>query len=267
MTTNRTIAVKKDSLVAPEDLPHFHSTKPTNPYGPVPGQTARNDDPAVNPFLTGNNRLDDEVQRVNSDIAKWAGKPLVDDDDLARRKPVNHLMIERAKEYETQVAPIARPIINRVREFMLLEVIPLLIGTQNGLEDSVDVARLALNTEVASGPYASFFNRIVQESLKARTVHFIRSLDPPMSKEAEQLFVDTCTSLLSPGGGSHGSDLKTLLSQMLPVPSVPGSEKGNAQVPLRKVHQAKGGRKPAGAGRTGAGAKRKQPKSRDAGGG
>lgn len=165
------------------------------------------------------------------------------------QKPVNQKLIARADTYRASIAPRLRPDIEKVQEFFLNEVLPLMMAAHNGLADGVDVARLSLDAEPAASQFIHFFNDLIREAVKAKTVCFVQSL-AAMSPDAEALFLSTYRALTAPKGSTNDSDIPALLHEVLKVHDMQRPVQGKAKVLMRKVPTDEGGQQPARSGRS-----------------
>lgn len=189
--------------------------------------------------------LEEETEAINQALDDLNIAP---QDSTEDQKPVNQKLIARADEYRASIAPALRPNIARVQEFFLNEVLPLMMAAHNGLADGVDVARMSLDAEPAASQFISFFNDLIREAVKAKTVCFVQSL-AGMSPEAEALFLSTYRALTAPKELNHGNDLQALLHEVLKVHDLQRPSKGKAKVLVRKVPADEGGQQPARSGR------------------
>lgn len=183
--------------------------------------------------------LDQALQSI--DLFPRTSEP---QESSAPHRPVNKDIIDRAAEYEKEIAPLLRPNIVKIREYFLKEVLPMLMAAHNGIADGVDVVKIALNETPSAGPFAKFFSDLIHEALKAKTFHFIKGLTA-LEPEAEQMFTEIYMGLAAPQSSKRdGSDIQALVRQMLEVHHVPRPSKAKAKTLVRQLQEDEGDREP-----------------------
>lgn len=209
--------------------------------GPVPtGAHARYPGDAPDPYgMASVYSLDAELAQMNEELGQFM--PLMGTTDALQpppnETPVNKALVDRATLYEKELVPLVRKNIAAAREFFLTEALPLLLSLDNGFRDGSDVAKIALKEEPDSAAYISWANRITNEALKAKTIHFIKGL-AALSPEAESLFLSTYRQHVqgtTPKDAPNDFDLKAILREVLAVHDVRRPAKGRAKAPVREL--------------------------------
>lgn len=183
----------------PEPLPH--------PNGPVP--TPEDDERLI-------------------DISETA--------EEAASVPVNQHLVDRAEAYRHELAVLIGDRNDTTREFMLTEVIPQAMSLTNGLQDSMDVVKLAMDGSFSSG------KQVVHtfESLTSLSVYLkiLGHISKTMSLTEQEDRILRLIIFSQQTGNSHGADIKTLLREVLALPDrVSRSQERNSGVRMQGLHK------------------------------
>lgn len=213
------------------------------PSTAIPKTPPAYDPPARDPFVNAQLAFDteraveEEVSEINEALREmgFLAKPNPGDG-----VPLDKPLQDRSKKYEAEVAGTLAPRITQVREFFLMEVLPLMMASHNGLSDAVDVVKLAIKEEPQAAKFIQFFNLVLQEAVKAKTVNFIQNL-AGLTPEEKELFLaafEKATPKEKPN--DLPAYLSTVLREVQQVHGMSRSLANEAKASLRKLRSDEG---------------------------
>lgn len=89
-----------------------------------------------------------------------------------RRTTIQDETGKRASSYKVELEPVVQKNVDKVREFFLKEINPLLLAAQLGSAQAIDVTQTTLEAQVDHGPH-SYFESILRKAAQAKLDKFV----------------------------------------------------------------------------------------------
>lgn len=150
----------------------------------------------------------------------------------------NAEILTRASNYRKELPDAMRNKVIHVREYFLMDVLPLLAAIETGMADATEVVRHALDDEPSSDSFETLLTGAVIEALVIKLLTFVIKY-VGLNQDQAALFVMTYMSKTLKGA-DNGRIAETVLRKMSEVLDLQGSKQNNNQVQLRPVQEAKG---------------------------
>lgn len=87
--------------------------------------------------------------------------------------PVNQALVDLSKQYQKDTPNVLAPRINAARDFLINVIAPSLLALDNGLQDGVEVLRLAMEEEPQAGKYFNMLHTMMEQALRVKMANFI----------------------------------------------------------------------------------------------
>ena len=105
-----------------------------------------------------------------------------------RQPPMNQALVDLGKAYQLKSPELLGPGINEARDFFINVIAPKITALDNGLQDGVEVLRLAMGEEPQAGKYFHTLKAMMDQALQVRMSSFIAKQCELSDKEHE-LFI------------------------------------------------------------------------------
>src|SRR6185503_8756097 len=84
-----------------------------------------------------------------------------------RKATIEDTTGKRASLYKVELEPVVQENVDRVREFFLNEINPLLLAASLGAAQALDVTQTTLEASVDTGPY-SYFESVLRKAAQVK---------------------------------------------------------------------------------------------------
>lgn len=191
------------------------------------------------PPLPNNPLLDDTDFTFDEPNPAVPTDGLVTEIDMGSSAPVpsNKELIHRARRYEEQLPSLMAPKIEEIREFFLMQVLPLLASIKDGMGDGVDVVRLALDETPETTAFTRVLTELVKSAITAKTVQFVAKY-AELDVAASHTYMAAHISTFLPN--QTDDTVQTLLREVLKISNVSRPSEREAKVRMRQVPEVKG---------------------------
>mgnify|MGYP003402571023 CR=1 FL=1 len=105
----------------------------------------------------------------------------------------NQVLVDLGKEYLKNAPMLLGPDINNARDFLINVIAPQLTALENGLQDGIEVLRVAMDEEPHAGKYINSLRTMMDHALQVKMANFIAKQCNLDSSEYE-LFMDLALS-------------------------------------------------------------------------
>jgi hypothetical protein len=102
---------------------------------------------------------------------------------------MNQGLVDLGKAYQAQTPAVLAPGINAARDFLINVIAPKLLALDNGLQDGVEVLRLAMEEEPQAGKYFHTLHSMLDQALKIKMASFIAQ-QCELTAEERTLFLE-----------------------------------------------------------------------------
>lgn len=89
------------------------------------------------------------------------------------RVPMNQALVDLGKLYQADSPRVLSPKINAARDFLINVIAPKVLALENGLQDGVEVLRLALEEEPQAGKYFNTLRVMMEQALRVKMANFM----------------------------------------------------------------------------------------------
>lgn len=110
-----------------------------------------------------------------------------------KAQATNQVLVDLGKSYLDNAAVLLGPNINNARDFLINVIAPQLTALENGLQDGIEVLRVAMDEEPHAGKYVNTLRTMMDHALQVKMANFIArqcSLDP----NEYEIFMDLALS-------------------------------------------------------------------------
>lgn len=135
--------------------------------------------------------------------------------------PSNKHIVDISKTYLQEISDELDTRVTDVRNFFLYELAPLALSFFNGMQDSVEILNLALESDPDMGRLTQKAEAFIQQAMFTKLMTFIATYCDLSDAEMSQYYL----RVLSSDTSIPNERLSTLLSQMLEVSNVSGPKK------------------------------------------
>lgn len=105
------------------------------------------------------------------------------------RVPMNQALVDLGKFYQSDSPRVLAPKINAARDFLINVIAPKVLALENGLQDGVEVLRLALEEEPQAGKYFNTLRTMMEQALRVKMANFM-SQHCELNAEEKLIFMD-----------------------------------------------------------------------------
>lgn len=105
----------------------------------------------------------------------------------------NQVLVDMGKAYLENVPALLGPSINNARDFLINVIAPQLTALENGLQDGIEVLRVAMDEEPHAGKYINSLRTMMDHALQVKMANFIAKQCSLDTNEYE-LFMDLALS-------------------------------------------------------------------------
>ena len=102
---------------------------------------------------------------------------------------MNQALVDLSKTYQAGTPLVLAPGINAARDFLINVIAPKLLALDNGLQDGVEVLRLAMEEEPQAGKYFHTLHAMLDQALKIKMASFIAQ-QCELTAEERTLFLE-----------------------------------------------------------------------------
>ena len=102
-----------------------------------------------------------------------------------RQPAMNQVLVDLGKAYQVKSPDLLGPGINAARDFFINVIAPKITALDNGLQDGVEVLRLAMGEEPQAGKYFHALKSMMEQALQVRMASFISQQCELSDKECE----------------------------------------------------------------------------------